>query len=309
MPAQGRQMHADTEQWRASASYFNFEGHKIAYWTGGEGPALLLVHGFPTSSWDWWRVWEMLGRQHTLIACDMLGFGLSDKPRTGYSIDRQADLQEALLAHLGIMQWDALVHDYGVSVGQELLARHIEGSGARGVEQMVFLNGGIFPDQHRALPIQKLGTSPLGFLVSLLLSRRSFGKSFNRVFGPNTQPSEAELDSYWEFISERGGQRIFHKLLHYIADRRANERRWVGALRELQPRIGLINGALDPVSGEHAYKKWRATLPEARHHLRSDVGHYPQVEAPLETASKTLEWLANPPRAIRAGLRRTVRGS
>ena len=55
------------------------------------------MHGFPTCAWDWLPVWETLGAKHSLIACDMLGFGLSDKPRTGYSIHRQADLQEALL--------------------------------------------------------------------------------------------------------------------------------------------------------------------------------------------------------------------
>lgn len=285
-------MHADTQQWRERAEHLEFEGHRIAYWTDGDGPALLLVHGFPTCSWDWAWVWSELARHRRLIACDMLGFGLSDKPRSGYSIHRQSDLQEALLAHLGIGQWDALVHDYGVSVGQELLARQLEGSGAKGLGQLVFLNGGIFPDQHRARPIQKLGTSPLGFLVSRLLNRKGFGRSFSAVFGPETQPGEAELDAFWEFICEQSGHRIFHKLLHYIADRRRHEARWVGALVEAQERIGLVNGALDPVSGEHAYRKWRSLLPHARHRLLTDVGHYPQVEAPQQVAETVLDWLA-----------------
>lgn len=302
-------MHADTREWRGRANYFTFEGHQIAYWTDGDGPALLLVHGFPTCSWDWLPVWDTLAAKHRLIACDMLGFGLSDKPRSGYSIHRQADLQEALLTHLGITQWDALVHDYGVSVGQELLARQLENSGALGLGQMVFLNGGLFPDQHRARPIQKLGTSPLGFIASRLLSRRGFGKSFSEVFGPDTQPSEAELDAFWEFIAEQDGHRIFHKLLHYIADRRANEARWVGALGRTQDRIGLINGALDPVSGQHAFRKWCDTLPKARARLLPTIGHYPQVEAPADVAKTALEWLSEPRRPTRAGSRRAVRGS
>ena len=135
------------------------------------------------------------------------------------------------------------------------------------------------------------------------------GKSFSEVFGPDTQPSEAELDSFWEFINEHDGNLIFHKLLHYIADRREHEARWVGALEHSQARIGLINGALDPVSGEHAYRKWRDVLPNARHHLLPKIGHYPQVEAPDEVAAKVLEWLAETPRPIRAKSRRAVRGS
>lgn len=283
----------NTAEWRKKAKHFDFQGHQIAYWTGENTNArpLLLVHGFPTCAWDWVPVWETLGERHHLIACDMLGFGLSDKPRSGYSIHRQTDLQEALLAHLGVGEYDALVHDYGVSVGQELLARNLEGSGASGLGQTVFLNGGIFPDQHRPRPIQKLGVSPLGFLVGLLMSRKSFGKSFSEVFGPDTRPSEVELDDFWTFISHNSGNRITHKLLHYIADRVTHKTRWEAALVGTQDHIGLINGALDPVSGKHAYEKWRDVVPDARHHLLPNVGHYPQVETPGEVAAKVLEWL------------------
>ena len=278
----------DTREWRASAKHFDFQGHQIAYWTGGREDArpLLLVHGFPTCSWDWVPVWE------TLIACDMLGFGLSDKPKSGYSIHLQTDVQEALLAHLKIGELDALVHDYGVSVGQELLARQQDGSGAEGLGKMVFLNGGIFPDQHRPVLMQKIGVSPFGFLVGLLMSRRNFGASFSQVFGPDTKPTEADLDEFWQFISERGGNRLTHKLLHYIADRRTHKDRWEAAIVRAQERIGLINGALDPVSGKHAYDRWREVVPGARHHLIETVGHYPQVEAPDEVARVALEWLA-----------------
>ena len=127
----------DTQSWRRKAQGFDFEGHRIAYWTGGDETAkpLVLVHGFPTCAWDWAPVWSALGERHRLIACDMLGFGLSDKPRSGYSIHRQTDLHEALLGHLGITEFNALVHDYGVSVGQEWLARQQEGSGAAGLGQ------------------------------------------------------------------------------------------------------------------------------------------------------------------------------
>lgn len=70
--------------------------------------------------------------------------------------------------------------------------------------------------------------------------------------------------------------------------------RWESALIAAQnmEMIGLINGALDPVSGKHAYDKWREVVPHARHHLIQDVGHYPQVEAPEEVARVALEWPA-----------------
>ena len=157
---------------------------------------------------------------------------------------------------------------------------------------MVFLNGGIFPAKHRPRPVQRLGVSPLGFIVSLLMNRERFGKSFSEVFGPETQPTEEDLDIFWSFITHNDGHRRFHKLLHYMGERQDNAARWVGALAPAQTRIGLVNGARDPVSGEHVFNEWAKCLPQARHHLLPNVGHYPQVEAPAEVAAITLRWLA-----------------
>lgn len=277
--------------WRARARTFRHEGHEIAYWREGAGRPLLLIHGFPTSSHDWSRVWPALAAERELIACDMLGFGLSGKPRGGYSIHAQADLQAALLDHLGVSECDLLLHDYGVSVGQEMLARQAEGAGLEGLGAAIFLNGGIFPFHHRPRPIQKLCASPLGFLVGALMTKKRFAKSFAAVFGPETRPTAGDLDDFWTLIAEKGGNRIFHKLLHYMGDRVRHAERWVGVLETAQARIGLINGARDPVSGAHVFDHWRAALPGAKARLLERVGHYPQWEAPEAVAETTLAWL------------------
>lgn len=279
------------DDWIAAARYENFDGRRIAYWTAGEGRPLLLVHGYPTSAWDWHHVWTELAANRRLVACDMLGFGLSDKPPSGYSIHRQTDLQEKLLAALGIGEYDAVVHDYGVSVGQELLARRKEGSGAAGLGRIAFLNGGLFPEQHRALPVQRLGASPLGFIVGLLMNRRRFGENFSRVFGARTRPTEAELDDFWRLIRHNDGHRLSHKLLHYIADRRRHRERWVAALQQSTIPIKLIIGGSDPVSGRHLYDYAREMLPNAEAVCLDDIGHYPQTEAPERVLTELRRFL------------------
>ncbi|WP_123574563.1 alpha/beta fold hydrolase, partial [Pseudomonas chlororaphis] len=99
--------------------------HAIRYWTAGQGEPLLLIHGFPTAAWDWHYLWQPLAQRYRVIACDMLAVGDSAKPRDhAYSLLEQADLQQALLEHLGV---DGPVHllanDYGDSVAQDMLAR------------------------------------------------------------------------------------------------------------------------------------------------------------------------------------------
>lgn len=273
------------ERWMKESRTLMSGGRRIAYWTSGERdegkPWLLLIHGYPTSSWDWTFLWADLKAHFRLAAIDMLGFGLSEKPRdVDYAIAMQADFQEALLAHLGAGAAHVFAHDYGDTVGQELLARHNEGSLSFQIRSMVFLNGGLFPEQHRARPIQKLGLTPLGFLLGRLLTEEKLRRSLDEVYGPDTKASDGEIAAHWTMISANGGKRVLHKLLSYIPQRRANRERWVGALKAARVPLRLIDGGADPVSGAHLYRHFKEEVPNADAVLLETIGHYPHTEAP-----------------------------
>src|SRR5262245_12699671 len=91
------------DAWRAAGRETSFHGHRIFYREEGAGDALACIHGFPTASWDWYRVWPQLTARFRVVALDMLGFGFSAKPNPHrYTIAEQADVHEALLAELGI---------------------------------------------------------------------------------------------------------------------------------------------------------------------------------------------------------------
>ena len=125
------------ELWRAQGAYQTLLGHQIFCMDSGgnqspnaQQPSLLLLHGFPTSSWDWLPIWDDLVKDYRVIALDMLGFGFSDKPNNrNYSIHGQADIVEALVASKRLESFHVLAHDYGDTVAQELLARQLDGSG------------------------------------------------------------------------------------------------------------------------------------------------------------------------------------
>ena len=79
--------------WRKRSQTFIFRDQSIRYWTAGQGEPLLLIHGFPSASWDWHYLWQPLAQRFRVIACDMLGFGDSAKPANHeYSLLEQADL-------------------------------------------------------------------------------------------------------------------------------------------------------------------------------------------------------------------------
>ncbi|MBS7691243.1 alpha/beta hydrolase [Pseudomonas lalucatii] len=270
------------DDWRERAQRFEFRGQAIRYWTAGAQDAepLLLIHGFPTASWDWHRLWQPLGERYRLIACDMLGFGYSAKPRVhAYSLLEQADLQQALLAHLGVDgAVQVLAHDYGDSVAQELLARHYEGRIRLG--GCVFLNGGLFPETHRPVLVQKLLLGPLGPLLGRLFGRKQLAASFARIFGPRTRPDAAELDAYWRLIAHNQGQRVMHRLIRYMPERRVQRERWLAAMQRGGVPLRLIDGGFDPISGAHMLARYRELIPDADCVLLEGIGHYPQSEAP-----------------------------
>ncbi|PJZ69817.1 alpha/beta hydrolase [Leptospira perolatii] len=274
--------------WKASGSFFEWKHKKIFYREGGDGQALLLLHGFPTSSWDWKDVWEKLISKYHVIAPDYIGFGFSDKPKGGhYSIFEYADQVEALLDELNIKQVHILAHDLGDTVAQELLARFREKLagqriGGPEIKSAFFLNGGIFPETHRPRPVQKLLNSPLGFLFTKFINKRNFMVSFSAVFGPNSKPSHEELDGFWECINNGGGSAIYHKLIRYMRERKFFRERWVGAILDCPVPFAFADGLMDPVSGKHVVDRLKQFRPEALVYEIPGIGHYPQTEAPDE---------------------------
>jgi len=240
-------------------------------------PPLLLIHGYPTASYDWVRVWPRLAAQYSLYALDLLGFGSSEKPRdSDYSIALQADLCTALLDDCRVSGVHVLAHDYGDTVAQELLAREREGR--LSLASMVFLNGGLFPETHRARPIQKLLASPLlGPLLARAMGYAKFEATMLSIAG-REPPTREELADLWVLIESDGGRQALARLINYMEQRRRNRARWVGALVDSTVQRRLICGAVDPVSGRHLAERYRELVPDPDVVVLEGVGHYPQLE-------------------------------
>ncbi len=269
------------EEWQRQGQLKSIKGQQIFTRQGGDdsAPVLLLIHGYPSASWDWEGMWETLTQHYYVVTLDMLGFGLSDKPKNArYLISDQADIFEHYLEQLGISYYHILAHDYGDTVAQELLARQVDGSSTRRIESVCFLNGGLFPETHRPILIQKLLLSPLGHLVSKLITKPKLAKSLQRIFGPQTPPSSEVIDTLWQLLTYNDGVGVMHKLIHYIPQRQQHRERWVGAIINSKVPIKLINGVKDPISGQHMVDRYRQLISNANVTEMTALGHYPQIE-------------------------------
>lgn len=285
--------------WYHRGSYKELCGHTVFTLDEGDknNPTVILIHGFPTSSFDFSGIWPTLLKHYRLVSLDMLGFGFSDKPnKRNYTIHLQADLFDALALELQLTEFHVLAHDYGVSVAQELLARQVDATAKAKWLSCGLLNGGLFPETHQALLIQKLMLSRLGKWINKLTDFKQFSASFSTVFGADSKPTQTELTEFWEVINFNDGRHVFHNLITYMHDRLEHRSRWVNCLQHSPIPIALINGSLDPVSGRHLvarYKQLNCRLDYLKE--LPTIGHYPQVEAADKVAKAYLNFLSTLP--------------
>ncbi|AFS37811.1 alpha/beta fold hydrolase [Alteromonas macleodii] len=266
-------------QWRSSGHFLNVDGQQVFYKTEGTGPVLLLVHGYPTASFDWAKIWPALTSQFRCVTLDMPGFGFSDKSPKKYLIKEQADTISEVIRHLGITSAHVLSHDYGDTVAQEMMARQLEDDLAFRIESLHLLNGGLFPETHRALPIQKLLLSPIGGLLIRFLNKNAIRKSMHNIFGPNTPPSDQDINDFWILISTNNGHQHMHLLLDYMKQRKQYRERWVSALQNANAPLRLTAGMADPISGAHMVARYKQLIPNADVIELDQIGHYPQIES------------------------------
>ncbi len=277
--------------WRNSGQFITVNDQQIFYTTQGEGPVLLLIHGYPTASFDWVKLWPALAQKFQCVTLDMLGFGFSTKAPKKYRIKEQAAVIEALMEHLQITHAHVLSHDYGDTVAQELMARQLDGNLSFRMESLHLLNGGLFPEAHQALPIQKLLLSPIGGLLIPFLSKNAIRKSMYNIFGPNTPPSDQDIDDFWALINENNGHKYMHLLLDYMKQRKQYRKRWVSALQNADVPVRLTAGMADPISGAHMVTRYKELIPKPDTVELADIGHYPQVESAELVLASVREFL------------------
>lgn len=129
---------------RAQQQFFSSKDGKIAYIDQGKGPAILMLHGIPTSGWLYRKIIPLLvTKGYRVIVPDMLGFGNSDSPKTydTYTESKQAQRILDLMDHLKIAHWTHVFHDVSGLWTWELFKLQ-----PKRIQQLVILNTIIYEE-------------------------------------------------------------------------------------------------------------------------------------------------------------------
>jgi pimeloyl-ACP methyl ester carboxylesterase len=246
------------------------------------GEPLLLIHGFPTSSFDWRTLIDPLARDRRVVTFDFPGFGLSSKPaNVRYSLFDQASIAEEVLHQLGITRVAVVSHDMGDSVAAELYARAIEGTLGFEVTRRVLTNGSIYIEMAQLSPGQQmlLAMDDVALPRDAAPNEETFCASIAAIFGDKL-PRPDELHAQWELLSREDGHTILPRTIRYIEERREHETRWIKALREHPAPVTVAWGDADPIAVYAMAERFCAERPGTPLVRLDGVGHFPMIEAP-----------------------------
>ncbi|MFE3194285.1 alpha/beta fold hydrolase [Nocardia sp. NPDC059240] len=274
--------------WQRAGTVEDVGGHRIFVRERDgdpELPPVLLLHGYPSSSYDWRAAFERI-EGHRLLTFDFLGFGLSDKPRDElYSLRIQADIVEAVARRFGDEPVVMVSHDMGSSVATELLARDLDGTLSFTLKSALLFNASLVREQASLLVGQKLLLSRVGPVFARLVSEMSFRRSFGGIFSKAHPLTAEEAADQWALLRHNDGHRMLDKLIYYNHERVTppTSLRWHNALRSWPGRLELGWAELDPICTESVLQAVQKLRPEVELTRLPGLGHYPQLEDPERT--------------------------
>ncbi len=273
--------------------FFTIHGHRRAFLSAGQGPPLLLIHGIGDSSSTWLPVVESFATDHTVIAPDLLGHGLSDKPRADYSVAAYANGMRDLLSVLDVDRVSVVGHSLGGGVAAQFAYTFPERC-----ERLVLVGtGGIARSVSLLL---RLAAAPNADLLMPTFGSPVFKAGARvaahllRLLGTDLGRDTEEILKVFDSLPDSAARRAILRTLRSGVD-------WRGQVITMLDRAYLTEGmptlllwgahdAIIPV--EQAYLA-AAAMPGSRLEIFDEAGHFPHHSDPQRFTSVVRAFLAD----------------
>jgi pimeloyl-ACP methyl ester carboxylesterase len=276
-----------------TSRYIDTAGLRQHVITGGEGPPLLLVHGWPQTWYAWRLVMPALARDFSVVAADQRGCGLSGKPSDGYDTATLAADLAALMDALGHRRFAVAGHDTGMWIGYALAADHPDRVDRLAVAET---------------PLPGVTPSPPLF-ANAHLNNALWHFAFNRLAEVNDQLVTGREDVYfgWQFATKAARPLPHYAVRHYIDTLASPDalhasfaiyRALDATIAQNQQRKERrLTVPVLAIGGEHSLgDQVAATMKLAADDVQTlvvpDCGHHPPEETPEETLAALTAFLA-----------------
>jgi pimeloyl-ACP methyl ester carboxylesterase len=287
--AQERPYPENLRKWVDGGKYVKFEGLDIFVHASGTSPVkghgVLVVHGYPGSSWDFSNVVSTVEKETKIVVLDMIGFGQSDKPLQGtfkdnFSLMRQADLYEAIAKAEGLEEVILVAHDMGQSVGLELMTRHDEGKLSFKIRHAILLDGSTLVDMVQLDPLQVEGLKAGDKALTEHKDFNEYATGMLASFAPeNRQQETVEIMTHQIFAND--GDLVIDQILQYLLERKEFYDRWVGTFAHFRTApLSIYWGVKDPVAVVAMADRIKTWNPTIDLYKLPHSGHWPSIENP-----------------------------
>ena len=281
-----------SSEWKAKGKYIRVNNRNIfVIDEGNHNKTLVILHGYPTSSFDYYKALPYLTKQYRVIVHDHLGFGFSDKPLDySYSLIEQADTALLLWKKLNLKNVTLLAHDYGTSIATEITARSNMNQVNITIDKLILCNGSMHIELAKLRTIQKLLKSKItGKWVAKLANQALFNRNIRNIYFDSKKVSQTELNEMWLQINYNNGRKVIHYLSNYINERYYFWHRWIGALTQTNIETKIVWTTHDPIAVKAIAEQLQKEIPNNKLFWLSNTGHFPMLENPKEWSELVLK--------------------
>lgn len=265
----------------ADATFRHVEETRVRYIDRGEGPTVVLLHGFAASLNTWDPLLPYLEEHFRVIALDLRGFGFTDRPEKGdYSPAGQANLVLALLEELQVDTFHIVAHSWGSSVALQMALDHP----AR-IQRLAIFDGWVYEEQ---LPTFFLWSraNGVGELLFRLFYKERPGDKISLAFYDQSHVTQELVDETKAALDRPG---TLAAALEAVRGQRYEEIE--ARYSTIEQEVLLIWGREDGVTRLSAGERLLRELPNARLVVLPGVGHFPMIEATGPSKNALLPFL------------------
>lgn len=255
------------------ATFLQVEGARVRYVDVGDGPPVVMLHGFASAIENWAAVMPQLVKEHRIIALDLKGFGWTDRPVGDYSPAAQAKLLKAVLDERGVKGPIALVaHSWGSSVALAFALAYPEA-----VERIALYDAWVYEDQLPSMFHMARAKGVGEFLYGAFYSERFEERLALGFYNPEliTEHFVEEV----ERAMERPGTRA--AALEAVRGMKFDD--MAPSYRTINAPTLLLWGREDLVTPVSIGERLVRALPNAKLNVYPRCGHFPMIEAASES--------------------------
>lgn len=277
------------EQWESKGKYTKVYGNSVfTIHHQMDKPTIAFLHGYPSASYDYYKVLPYLENDFSYVIHDHLGFGWSDKPTNySYSLIEQAEIAMELWRQLGLKEIHLVSHDYGTTVANEIIVRKLQGFEPVKIKTVTFCNGSMHIELAHLKLVQKLLKHPFwGKYVVVLMNKRTFVKTMQDIWFDKKLCDINEMNELWELLMMNAGKDVLHKISQYNNERVKYWHRWIPALTQLDIPTHILWAQQDPIAVKAIAEQLYMEIPNAVYTKIDECGHYPMLEKPEEWSEK-----------------------